>query len=232
MDNTGIPVTYNIAAKPNLTAHQAVDKKRGFTLEDTMGIATDVFFVEGLFESLKELGVAGARMHTRDANGASVIEPRGYVAMSQRVGATVAPVKQDGVAVRRPLTSFTRTPLRSFYLHQRTKEPLWHLCNAPFNYTNVSEKKLSIPAKPVTRVLNQHFPNANNPKSAIEFSVPEAAWVLIEILDRATTTWKLSQMPFVIPGTTWRHGTPRNTLQATISTACATRATMKCTTLC
>ena len=124
MDNTGIPVTYNIAAKPNLTAHQAVDKKRGFTLEDTMGIATDVFFVEGLFESLKELGVAGARMHTRDANGASVIEPRGYVAMSQRVGATVAPVKQDGVAVRRPLTSFTRTPLRSFYLHQRTKEPL------------------------------------------------------------------------------------------------------------
>ena len=58
-----------------------------------MGIATDVFFVEGLFESLKELGVAGNRMHTRDANGASVIEPRGYVAMGQRVGATVAPVK-------------------------------------------------------------------------------------------------------------------------------------------
>ncbi len=93
MDHTGIPVTYNIAAKPNLTAHDAVDKKRGFTLEDTMGIATDVFFVEGLFESLKELGVAGSRMHTRDANGASVIEPRGYVAMGQRVGATVAAVK-------------------------------------------------------------------------------------------------------------------------------------------
>ena len=34
---------------------------------------------------------------------------------------------QDGVAVRRPLTSFTRTPLRSFYLQQRAKEPLWHL---------------------------------------------------------------------------------------------------------
>ena len=89
MDDTGIPVTHNIAAKPNLTAHDAVDKKRGFTLEDTMGIATDVFFVEGLFESLKELGVAGTRMHTRDANGGGVIEPRGYVAMGQRVGATV-----------------------------------------------------------------------------------------------------------------------------------------------
>ena len=29
---------------------------------------------------------------------------------------------QDGVAVRRPLTSFTRTPLRSFYLQQRQKK--------------------------------------------------------------------------------------------------------------
>ncbi len=91
MDNTGIPVTYNIATKPNLTAHAAVDKKRGFTLEDTMGITTDAFFVEGMFESLKELGVAGARMHTRDVNGGGVIEPRGYVAMGQRIGATVTP---------------------------------------------------------------------------------------------------------------------------------------------
>ncbi len=31
MDETGVPVTYNIAAKPNLTAHDAVDEKRGFT---------------------------------------------------------------------------------------------------------------------------------------------------------------------------------------------------------
>jgi hypothetical protein len=430
MDNTGVPVTYNIAAKPNLTAHEAVDKKRGLTLEDTMGIATDVFFVEGLFESLKELGVAGARMHMRDANGATVIEPRGYVAMAQRVGATVRPVTgtiktaedandaeafvwkevpggvvhtqipylwpfnapnswnlnvakfkahemgltlasknwqgshpspfqqycgkwpdidslqklekliskqcispkvhegvaaslkrhtgtiprwntpdvprndpqyndgyyytalcmelwaqrtvdnhaaspmglhiiegiygrdgdfsngpnpfgnennydgrawdymtnivifgkspylvdivghwlgghepgnfglfhialergkldvmnpmnipvyewQDGVAVRRPLASFTRTPLRTFYLQQRAKEPLWHLCNQPFDYTKVSEKKLRIPAKPATRVLNQHYPNANNPQLAIEFSVPARGWVLVEILDQS-----------------------------------------------
>jgi hypothetical protein len=430
MDNTGTPVTYNIAAKPNLTAHDAVDKKRGLTLEDTMGIATDVFFVEGLFESLKELGVAGGRMHTRDVNGGGVIEPRGYVAMARRVGASVTPVKndmqtpedannaeafvwkevpggvvhtqipylwpfnapdswnlnvakfkahemgltlasknwqgshpspfqrycgqwpdiesmqklekvihkeciepkvhdavaadfqrhtrtiprwdtpdvsrndpqyndayyytamcmeiwahrtidnhtaspmglhiiegiygrdgdfnqgpnpfgnennyngkawdymtnivlfgknpylvdivghwlgghepgnfglfhiamergkldvmnpmnipvyewQDGVAVRRPLTGFTRTPLRSFYLHQRTREPLWHLVNQPFEYSKVSEKKLPIPAKPATRVLNQHYPNANNPQLAIEYSVPERGWVLVEILDQS-----------------------------------------------
>jgi hypothetical protein len=439
MDNTGIPVTHNIAAKPNLTAHQAIDEKRGFSLEDTMGIATDVFFVEGLFESLKELGVAGKKMHTRDTNGGRVIGPRGYVAMGERVGASVAgaktrietaedaddagafvwrevpggvaltqipylwpfnapdswnvnvakfkahamgltlasknwqgthpspfqgycrkwpdiaslqklektihkdcinpkinevveanfkqhtrtiprwdtpdfprndptyirqygydtlsmelwahrtidnhaassiglhiiegiygrdgdfnlgpnpfgsenskdpwlkaPIKdgrawdymtnivifgknpylvdivghwlgghepgnfglfhvavergkltmmnpmnipvyewQDGVAVRRPLTSFTRTPLRTSYLHQyMKKEPLWHLCDEPFDYTRVSEKRLSLPAKPTTRVLNQHYPNANNPQVAIEFSVPERGWALVEILDQ------------------------------------------------
>jgi hypothetical protein len=440
MDNTGIPVSSNIAVKPNLTAHQAVDEKRGFTLEDTMGIATDVFFVEGLLESLKELGVAGTRMHMRDANGAGVIEPRGYDAMGRRVGATVAWTKgriateqdandagafvwkevpggvvhrhipylwpfnapdswnlnvakfkahamgltlaaknwqgthpspfqgycrkwpdidslqklesginrecihpkvreaveasfrrhtgtiprwdtpivprndpgfvrqygydtqcmelwahrtidnhaaspvglhiiegiygrdgdfnwgpnpfgsenstdpwlkaplrngrawdymtnivvfgknpylvdvvghwlgghepgnfglfhiamergklhtmnpmnipvyewQDGVAVRRPLAGFTRTPLRTSYLHQRqTKEPLWHLCNEPFDYTKVSEEKPGIPAKPAARALNRHYPGANNPQLAIEFSVPERGWVLVEILDRS-----------------------------------------------
>ena len=445
MDNTGVPVTCNIATKPNLTAHDAVDKKRGLTLEDTMGIATDVFFVEGLFESLKELGVAGARMHTRDVNGSGVIEPRGYVAMGQRVGATVAPVKnsmatrddanddgafvwkevpggvvstqlpylwpfnaphswnlnvakfkahemgmtlacknwqgahpspfqrycaalpdidsmqklekviskecihpkvrevvaanfkrhtasiprwdtpdvsrndpkyneayyytalcmelwahrtidnhaaspmglhiiegiygrdgdfnngpnplgnennydgrawdymtnivifskspyladivghwlgghepgnfglfhiamergqldvlnplnipvyewQDGVAVRRPLTSFTRTPLRSFYLQQRTKEPLWHLCNEAFDYSKVSETKLSIPAKPTTRVLNRHYPSANNPQLAIEYSVPETGWVLVEILDRSDNNLEVISNAICDPG--------------------------------
>ncbi|MFB3920540.1 MAG: DUF362 domain-containing protein [Terriglobia bacterium] len=439
MDDTGIPVTHHIAVKPNLTAHQAVDEKRGLTLEDTMGIATDVFFVEGLFESLKDLGVAGRRIHARDANGASVIEPRGYVAMGQRVGATIAAAKgriesrddandaeafvwrevpggvvhtqipylwpfnapdswnlnvaklkahamgltlaaknwqgahptpfqrycrkwpdidslqaleklinkeciepkvhevvetnfkrhirtiprwdtpevsqsdpgyvrqyhydplcmelwahrtidnhaaspmglhiiegiygrdgdfnwgpnpfgsenstepwsnvpsrngrawdymtnvvifgknpylvdivghwlgghepgnfglfhvalergklnvmdpmnipvyewQEGVAVRRPLTSFTRTPLRTSYLHQHhKKETLWHLCDEPFDYAKVREKKPAIPTKPTTRALNQHYPNARNPRLAIEFSIPERGWVLVEILDQ------------------------------------------------
>ena len=89
----------------------------------------------------------------------------------------------DGVAVRRPLVGFTRTPLRSFYLHQLDSEALWHLVDQPFDYSKVSEKKLSIPAKPTTRPLNQHHPNAHNPQLAIEFSVPEKGWALLEILD-------------------------------------------------
>jgi hypothetical protein len=437
MDDTGVPVIRKIAAKPNLTAHDAVDEKREFTLEDTMGIATDVFFVEGLFESLQELGVAGANLHTRDVNGAGVLEPRGYIAMGRRTGATVAAPKtgietredadnagafvwkevpggivnarlpylwpfnapdawnlnvakfkahamgltlasknwqgthaapfqrycgrwpavdamqkveatvgkpcvnptvhevidaalkrhagaiprwdtpdvprnspeyvrqygyttlcmelwahrtidnlsasgiglhivegiygrdgdfnwgpnplgsenttdpwlkgpshqgrawdymtnivifgknpylvdivghwlgghepgnfglfhiamergkldvlnpmsipvyewRDGVAVRRPLSSFTRTPLRTSYLHQRGKEPLWHLCDEPFDYARVSEKKPAPPFRPSTRVLNRHYPNAKYPQVAIEFAIPEKGWALVEVLD-------------------------------------------------
>jgi hypothetical protein len=434
MDNTGTPASNFIATKANLTAHNAVDEKNDFTLEDTMGICTDVFFVEGMFNSLMELGVSGKNMHMRDVNGSRIIEPRGYVAMADRTGATVAgkttrirteddandestfcwkevpdgvvyeqipylwPINapnswnvnlakfkahemgltlacknlqgananpfqgycqkwasiermqklekiinksvikpnlhdvidpmferhrrtiprfdipdfptaknlaatlltqynplcmemwahrtidniagsnynlhviegiygrdgnfnwgpnphgfdnsrrpigrawdymtnivifgknpylvdnighwlgghesgnfglfhiamergkagmlnpmnipvydwQDGVAVRRPLTSFTRTPLRTFHLlkHQ-TDEPFWHLCNEPFDYSKVSEEKLAIPDKPSSRILNQHYPNTYNPQLAIEYSVPEKGWVMIEILDQA-----------------------------------------------
>ena len=428
MDNTGIPLTHTIAAKPNLTAHQVVDKKRGLTAEDTMGITTDAHFMEGLFDSLKDLGVPGRKLNVRDTNGAHVLDGRGYTAMGERTGATVAAVRNDintpdgandqaayvwkevpggvvsyqipylwpfnaqdawnlnvakfkahemgmtltaknwqgsdarpfqqycgnwrnikklqwleqviekevvnphvyetlnasykrhletiprwnipqfqqdassdnqqyyynpmcmelwanrtidnhsaspiglhivegiygrdgdfnwgpnpygnennfdgkawdymtnivifgkdpylvdivghwlgghepgnfglfhiamergklglmnpmnipvyewldGVAVRRPLTGFTRTPLRTFYLQQLGKEPLWHLCNEPFDYSKVSEKKAAIPDKPTTRVLNQHYPNRNNPQLAIEFSVPKKEWVLVEMLD-------------------------------------------------
>ncbi|MDP2984443.1 MAG: hypothetical protein Q8O92_14085, partial [Candidatus Latescibacter sp.] len=92
---------------------------------------------------------------------------------------------QDGGAVRRPLTSFTRTPLKTFHLQRyQQNEPFWHLCDEPFDYNKVSEKKPTIPAMPTSRILNQHCPGANNPQLAIEFSVPERGGVLVEILDQ------------------------------------------------
>ena len=76
--------------------------------------------------------------------------------------------------------------MRTSYLHQyRKSEPLWHLCNEPFDYAKVGEEKLIIPARPTTRVFGRHYPNANNPQLAIEYSVPERGWVLVEILDQS-----------------------------------------------
>jgi hypothetical protein len=446
MDSTGVPVTHHIATKPNLTAHETVDAQRGFTLEDTMGITTDVFFVEGLFESLQELGVAGSRMHTRDVNGGSVLDARGYLAMGRRVGATVRAAKntirteddanderafvwrevpgggvvynqipylwpfnapdawnlnvakfkahvmgmtltaknwqgadaapfqgycqkwpgidamkkvedainreclnpkvreaveasfkrhtetiprwntpevartdpayngayffsargmelwaqrtidnhaaspmglhivegiygresdfnrgpnppgnennydgrardymtnvvifgknpylvdiighwlsghepgnfglfhvafergqlgvlnpmniavyewQNGTAVRRSLPSFPRTPLRTSYIHQRGKEPLWHLVNEPFDYSKVSERKRSIPPKPTARALSRHWPNAASPQLAIEYSVPEKGRARVEILDASGKTLEVVSNTLCDPG--------------------------------
>ena len=431
MDSTGVPVTHNIAAKPNLTGHDSYNAKKGITPLNTMGVVTDAFFVEGLFNSLTELGVTSSKLHVRDANGAKVVGPCRYIDMGQRTGATVLPAKDairtpadandaeafvwkevpggvisqqipylwpinapdawnlniakfkahtmgltltaknwqgsdappfqeycsswkgidklqahqgviqkqflnprvkelvaadykrhlnhiprwntpavplipgnsrsavqafynsesmeiwahrtidnhaasaiglhiiegiygrdgnfsdgpnpysnedtlggqawdymtnivvfgknpylvdivghwlgghnpgnmglfhiamergklnvmdpmnipvyewvDGVALRRPLTGFTRTPLRTLYLQQAKNEPLWHMCDERFDYSTVKETKLSIPKKPTSRVLNQHYPNANNPQVAIEFSVPEKGPVYIGILDQ------------------------------------------------
>jgi len=64
----------------------------------------------------------------------------------------------------------------------------------------VSERKLIIPAKPTTRVLNQHYPNANNPQLAIEFSIPETGWVLVEILDQIGNNLEVISNTICEPG--------------------------------
>jgi len=90
----------------------------------------------------------------------------------------------DGVAVRRQLTGFTRTPLRTFTLQQREKEDIWHLVDEPFDYSKVSETQASLPKAPGARLLNQHYPNTNNPQVAIEIAVPESGPVYMGILDQ------------------------------------------------
>jgi len=52
----GIPLTHKVVIKPNLTCRDRTHV--GYTAEKSMGIVTDAFFVEGVIESLKELGLA------------------------------------------------------------------------------------------------------------------------------------------------------------------------------
>ncbi len=49
-------------------------------------------------------------------------------------------------------------------------------------------------------MLNQHYPNANNPQMAIEFSVPERGWVLVEILDRSGNNLEVISNAICEPG--------------------------------
>ncbi|MCE5248832.1 DUF362 domain-containing protein [bacterium] len=93
---------------------------------------------------------------------------------------------EDGQAVPKPVTWFTRTPLRSYYLHKDfdgRKEPFWHLVNEPFDYGTVTEKKPSYPSKPGTGVFAQCCPTASYPLLPIEYDLPEKGTMMLEILN-------------------------------------------------
>ena len=91
---------------------------------------------------------------------------------------------QDGFAVRRPLTGSTRTPLRTWYLHQYlSKEPLGIYVTYLLTAQRSAKRHSPSMDRPTTRPLDQHYPNANNPQLAIEYSIPVRGCALVEIFD-------------------------------------------------
>ncbi|MCE5249389.1 DUF362 domain-containing protein [bacterium] len=83
----GIPLTYNIPIKPNLTCRGKWMK--GYTTEGTMGVVTDSFFVEGIIESMKELGFSGSQFFIREVNCFEDFAEGGYIDLGKRTGAEV-----------------------------------------------------------------------------------------------------------------------------------------------
>ena len=81
----GIPLASPVAIKPNLVCRRSTDPR--YTVEGTMGIVTDCHLVEGLIESLKELGLAGSQFHLREVSCPEDFDDSGYAAMAQRTGA-------------------------------------------------------------------------------------------------------------------------------------------------
>ncbi len=80
----GVPLTHRIVIKPNLTCRQ-----RGrdiYTVENSMGIVTDACFVEGIIESMKELGLDAGQFYIREVNCPDDLADGGYLDMAQRTG--------------------------------------------------------------------------------------------------------------------------------------------------
>ena len=84
----GIPVTYRIPIKPNLTWSDIRDE---YTMESGMGIVTDPYFVEGVIEGMKEVGLNSDRFSLVECNAPDDWGPRGYTQMASRTGATLKP---------------------------------------------------------------------------------------------------------------------------------------------
>lgn len=62
-DTPGIPLSRMVAIKPNLTCTGGTGKTA-----DGMGILTDPYFVEGVIEGMKEVGISEDKMYMREGN--------------------------------------------------------------------------------------------------------------------------------------------------------------------
>lgn len=96
----GIPLSWIVPIKPNLT-NSFTSKKHypqqvaQFPLEYGMGIVTDPYFVEGIIEGMKGLGMSGKQFYVREVTTPWDFEPRGYVNMCWRQDADIRPLYDD-----------------------------------------------------------------------------------------------------------------------------------------
>lgn len=96
----GIPFSWIVPIKPNIT-DSFTSKKRypkeanQFPLEYGMGIITDPYFVEGIIEGMKGLGISGKQFYVREVTNPWDFGPRGYVDMCWRQEADIRPLMDN-----------------------------------------------------------------------------------------------------------------------------------------
>ena len=93
---------------------------------------------------------------------------------------------KDGVATLTPLDDFERTMLMTNYLtrnYNGQTENCWHLANEPFDYGSVSVEPPYTNGKAEAFILSRNIPNLFNPYTSIEYSIPSAGNVRIEIFN-------------------------------------------------
>ena len=100
LDKGGIPLSYKVAIKPNLTALGRW--LPNYSLEHSYGVATDPWFVEGIIEAIKNFGFEGNQIYLREVNGPGDWDEHGYISMVERTGVNLkdlsAPVTELNVA--------------------------------------------------------------------------------------------------------------------------------------
>ena len=109
-DESGVPLNISIPVKPNLKTSSFTTKSlvEGISvpeIEEIIGTTADPYFVEGVFEGIKELGVSGSQFHLREVNRLENLERYGYVDVAERVGADLrldlTPKISEGLTVGR-----------------------------------------------------------------------------------------------------------------------------------
>ena len=136
MDESGVPLTHLVPIKPNLTDSQTNDKD--FTLEFGMGIVTDPFFVEGIIEGMKELGLSGSQFYLREVNSPRDFEPRGYTSMAERTGADIRDLSEDVRTIGKEFVNWADVP--DGVIHRKIPH-LWPVSSSDSFYLNIAKFK-------------------------------------------------------------------------------------------
>lgn len=85
-DQSSFPIGSNVVFKPNLT-QRGKWMQRTYTIEGSMGVVTDCYFVEGLINSIKDLGTTSDKIFIREANYTyDDLVDGGYIDMANRSG--------------------------------------------------------------------------------------------------------------------------------------------------
>lgn len=84
----GFQVNNDLLIKPNLTCRYNWDSR--YTVDGTMGIQTDSFFVEGIIDRLLDLGLPGNKIAFRETNCPEDFDDGGYLDMATRKGVHIA----------------------------------------------------------------------------------------------------------------------------------------------
>jgi uncharacterized protein (DUF362 family) len=90
--------------------------------------------------------------------------------------------KLDGSATLTSLDKFTRIPIRTLYLRQ-AGEDQYHMVNEPYDYTGMTTVQTPKYNKPDVFSICQNYPNPFNPSTSIQYYLPKAGNVRLEIFD-------------------------------------------------
>ena len=92
----------------------------------------------------------------------------------------------SGAPVRRPLETFERAGLMTYYLRRDyggQGESHWHMVDEPYAYPRPTAVLGDASASPQSHLLSQNYPNPFNSSTMIEYRLPQAANARIEILN-------------------------------------------------